>query len=305
MKRSLSVLPAAVLIAFLLSCVLSACLTADTTVVSQKMFLPADDIVPGWRRDGNVQLYDRMNLWRYNDGAADEFIRYGFIELAVQNYVSNEGASLKVEIYRHSKPEEAMGIYNLHRDPAARVCDIGADCYSDLYTLHFWKACYYVRIGVFSSDSALAAAMVDFARAIDERIRGDSALPVESTFFPAECRIEHSLTFTPRGAIGLDWFPAALSAAYTIDSAICNLYVASFDDSVSAARSFERLNGLEQTTQCPFATIGCAECIEWRREGGSQVYLERFGRRIVAVESKNCSRKEAERLFSLVSKRIR
>jgi hypothetical protein len=193
----------------------------------------------GWSVDGEDLRYEPENLWEYINGAAEHFLAYGFVEVAVRNYRSDAGKELKVEIYRHASPLMAFGIYSQLRSPDLTFLPIGAEGFGDPYSLHFWEDAYYVKVAVFEENEMLAEAMQQFASAVSGRIPGEGAFPAEIGCFPPEGMVAKSAAFIAEGVLGSDRFPPSFVAVYHAGERQGKLYLAPLKSDEEARKIFD------------------------------------------------------------------
>ena len=78
--------------------------------------LRAVDGIPGWKRTGPPERYNKEGLYGYIDGGAEIVLQYGFRELAVSRFkpaaASGSEKEIVLEIYRMSSGEAAFGLYS-------------------------------------------------------------------------------------------------------------------------------------------------------------------------------------------------
>lgn len=201
--------------------------------------LPAGMDSAGWKLDGEPLAYDAENLWEYIDGSADNFLSYDFRRVIAQNYVSEGGAGLKVEIYEHGSPLMAYGIYAQMRSPGLEYIDIGNEAFADEYSINFWKGRYYVRVAVFKTDEALRSAADAFARAAAARIADGGLLPAEIAAFPEEGLVPNDTRYLTQGVLGRSQFPPSFMGTYKVGDEDAKLYIAPLSDSAAARDTFE------------------------------------------------------------------
>jgi len=218
----------------------------DTKEVVQNL-MPVDEVA-GWKRDGEPLVYDSLNLWEYIDGSAEMYLAYDFEELIVQDFLSEGGKSLKVEIYRHADPLDAFGIYSMYRDPSADFFRIGNEAFADDYCLHMWKGSFYVHICVFEEDSSLTGAMTDFARVIADGIKEVGELPSWVGAFPDSLSgaavVRKSVSYIRGGIVGRGWYPPAFSIEYRVGGTVrggAKVYLSRPGGEDEAGRVLERL----------------------------------------------------------------
>ena len=78
--------------------------------------VPAVDGIPGWKRTGPPERYNKEGLYGYIDGGAEIVLEYGFRELAVSRFGPAAGSGSKreivLEIYRMSSGDGAFGLFS-------------------------------------------------------------------------------------------------------------------------------------------------------------------------------------------------
>ncbi|HMA53730.1 MAG TPA: DUF6599 family protein, partial [Acidobacteriota bacterium] len=107
-------------------CLAAACSGSDAVFVGNGVLaasaainppvMRAVDGIPGWKRTGPPERYNKEGLYGYIDGGAEIVLEYGFRELAVSRFrpaAAPETAKEAVlEIYRMSSGEAAFGLYS-------------------------------------------------------------------------------------------------------------------------------------------------------------------------------------------------
>ena len=209
----------------LLAAMIPAAALADEYEDSLGRLLPGSGAVEGWQKDGEALVYYADELWEYINGAAEGFLAYEVEAVIVQDYVTDEGEGLKLEIYDHQTPLMGFGIYAQHRDPSLAFLDIGAEAFGDEYSLQFWKGRYYVKINVFTQSEATARAMRLFAGKVSESIPGAATYPHELAAFPEEGLVPKSLALLTEGVLGRSRFPMAFVGSYETGEGEGKLYL--------------------------------------------------------------------------------
>ena len=118
---------AAALSAGLLLSLSAACTGSDAVLLTNSLLagsaaanppvMRAIDGIPGWKRTGPPQRFDKEGLYGHIDGGAEIVLQYGFRELSVFAFRPSEaqGQAIKevgVEIYRMKSAEAAFGLYS-------------------------------------------------------------------------------------------------------------------------------------------------------------------------------------------------
>lgn len=91
---------------------------------------PARLLDPDWRLDGRVETYDPSNLYEKINGAAEQYIGFGFRRLHYVT-VAREPHLLTVEIYDQGQFRNVLGIFSAQRGPGRRVKTLGEVFYYD------------------------------------------------------------------------------------------------------------------------------------------------------------------------------
>jgi hypothetical protein len=247
------------------------CRSGDAGI--EALLLPSTE---GWSVDGEDLRYEPENLWEYINGAAENFLAYEFVEVAVRHYKSDGGKELKVEIYRHANPLMAFGIYSQLRGPDLKFLPIGAEGFGDPYSLHFWEDSFYVKVAVFEENEELAAEMQRFAGAVSERIPGEGAFPPELGCFPTDGLVEKSAAYIAEGVLGSAKFPPSFVAAYRAGEREGKLYLSPLGNEEEAREIFDwytgSINAQASEHSTPHGTFAAAEGND-RYRGETAIFL--------------------------------
>lgn len=74
----------------------------------------------GWSLDGRVETYDPENLYVKIDGAAEQYLAFGFRELFYVT-LAREGQFLTLELYDQGRMAHALGVFARQRDETRKV----------------------------------------------------------------------------------------------------------------------------------------------------------------------------------------
>jgi hypothetical protein len=179
----------------------------------------------GWSKDGATEQFEPDNLYEHINGAAENFLAYGFERLAVQNYANRERQALTAEIYFHGTPENAFGIYGSEKPLAGDYLAIGGEGYAEEGVLNFISDAYYVKLNGFDLGLAGAGTLKSLAEKIARAVNGTNALPPALAAFPATGRIARSERYFAGNFLGHDFLGAAFSADYETKGKRCKLFI--------------------------------------------------------------------------------
>jgi hypothetical protein len=218
-----------------------ACLVLAAALWGQPGPIPAEvkarlgALVP---KGGDAVRFYSQDLYRYMDGGADIYLKYGLVALAHREY-KLAGVEATVDVFDMGGPLPAFGMYSAERSPEYHFVDIGAEGYSSESTLNFLQGRYYVRLSAFGEGAA--AALDRFARAISRSIGGDRRLPGLLDILPSEKRVARSEKYEVQAPAGHDFLAPALTASYRFDGRATSLVISLAADEREAKQRVEQL----------------------------------------------------------------
>src|ERR1035437_3876372 len=109
------------IVCVVLAAALSAALRAQPVPAEVKTRLGA--LLP---KGGDAVRFYASDLYRYMDGGADIYLKYGLVALAHREYKS-AGVEMTVDVFDMGGPVQAFGIYASERSPEYHFVDIGAE----------------------------------------------------------------------------------------------------------------------------------------------------------------------------------
>jgi len=230
-------------------CCLAAVLAMALPVAASKAAAGLAALFPdldGWTRDGAVAAFQPDNLYEHINGAAENFLAYGFQRLAVQNYTDKQKRSLSAEIYFHGSPENAFGIYGSEKPLAGDYLAIGGQGYYEEGVLNFFSGAYYVKLNGFDLGADGRATLQGLAERIAAAIPGTSRLPETLSAFPAPGRVAHSERYIASNFLGHDFLLPAFTADYVLDGEKFQLFIMKADSEETARAALQRYAALDK-----------------------------------------------------------
>jgi len=172
----------------------------------------------GMSIDYNYPVYTGEDLWDYINGAADGYQAYHFEQLNIAEYKDGDDNIVKVEIYRHKRPEDAYGIYSTERSPDYHFVDIGAEGYAEKSLTNFVTGHYYVKVIAGAGTTGSDRMIMKISHAVCKSLVEKPELPELLSVFPAEGRLDHSDSFISSNVLGHEFLQDAFKADYEIDN---------------------------------------------------------------------------------------
>jgi hypothetical protein len=218
-----------------------ACLFLAVALWAQQAPIPAEvktrlaALLP---KGGDAARFYSSDLYRYMDGGADIYLKYGLVAMAHGEY-KRAGVDMTVDVFDMGSPLQAFGIYSAERSPEYHFIDIGAEGYSSESTLNFLQGRYYVRLSAFGDGAATA--LDNFAHAISRSIGGNRPLPGLLDMLPRENRVARSEKYVVQAPAGHDFLAPALTASYRFDGQATTLVISLAADAGEAERRVEKL----------------------------------------------------------------
>ncbi|MCX6565084.1 MAG: hypothetical protein NTW38_01440 [Candidatus Aminicenantes bacterium] len=244
----------AIILLMFLSAVFPGTASVQTSVVD---LLPEPE---GWMISEPPQKYLPETLFEYIDGAAENFLSYDFVELALGRYRGAGGAEMTVEIYDMGAPDNAFGIYGSERYPDSRFLPIGVQGYIEDGVLNFFAGRFYVKLLAYPAGTETEAALKLFAAEILKGIPEPGAFPLPVRAFPKDWLVENSEKFILRDFLGLAFLSRGFIASYRpAEAADFEAFIIEAENEAGARRMFEaiigRFSGTGPTVARPDAVV--------------------------------------------------
>ncbi len=154
------------------------------------------DEVGGWMKHGAAQGYAGDDLFTYINGGAEIYREFGFEEVVVQDYRTDQGGAISLEVYKMTGPESAYGIFTFKRSADGRAMDYhGAEAQLEDYYLNLWKGSYLVTLTGFDEEDTTIQGLQDLARSLAFRITEIGEAPGLVSLLPDKDKILGSVRY--------------------------------------------------------------------------------------------------------------
>jgi len=188
---------------------------------SQDITMPE---LSGYKKSLNYPVFKPENLWDFINGAAENYLSYGFVDLHVAEYKKGKNV-IKLEIYKHSDNTMAFGIYSTERSPSFRFMNIGAQGYIVDGAVNFFKGDYYVKIRTYSKNEKTIQDAESLALKVSNMIAGESKMPGVLSKFPDTGKRINEETYINESVLGHKFLNKAFKAIYESGSDNFSIYI--------------------------------------------------------------------------------
>lgn len=193
-----------------------------------------------WVRASQIQMFNPGDLWEFIDGAAEQFLTYGFQDLATTKYSSDQTRTVVVaEIYRMDDARGAFGIFRQEASPKARPVALGVEGRASSNTIRFWMAEFYVKLTT-PPGGGRQRELEALGAAIAKGLGAPGRMPEEAQWFPAAGQVPGSVKYIPADVLGQASFTRAFEAKYERPGEPSTVVVVPFDSDKAAAAALTR-----------------------------------------------------------------
>lgn len=183
-------------------------------------YLPKNNEIQGWQRDGPPQEYRGDELYEYINGGAEIYHEYGFRQVLVQDFKNRNERSISLEIFEMEDAESAYGIYTFKTGPEDRMLSLESDARLSDYYLNFWKGNLLVTITGFDEETETINALQEMARLLDQKIKGREERPRLASVLPEDGLKPSSIKYF-QGNLGLyNSYPFVTRDVFSLEEGI-------------------------------------------------------------------------------------
>lgn len=184
-------------------------------LISIHSFTTAADFpeMKGWKSTSEVTHYTPENLWEYINGAADQFLDYGFQFLRSREFKSDTTRVI-INIYDMGSALNSFGMYTTERPLEYTPIRIGVESIiSPPSQCLLLKGQYYIKVYAFEGEITENIGK-SLLTSLANGLPGENNFPQEITMLPVEGRINGSEGFVLEGYLGLSELNKCVFASY-------------------------------------------------------------------------------------------
>jgi len=202
---------------------------------AQKFAFPE---LEGFKKTTSYPVFGPENLWDFINGAADNYLSYGFQDLHVAEYKKGKNV-IKLEIYRHKDNTVAFGIYSSERSPSFQFMNLGAQGYKADGSINFFKGKYYVKIRTYSKSEKTLQSTASLALKVANMLEGDSGMPAVLSQFPEIGKKLNEETYINESVLGHKFLNKAYKAIYEVGNDNFSIFIMENSSPEEARKSAE------------------------------------------------------------------
>lgn len=195
---------------------------AITVTIKGQIIFPEID---GWQKSEEIKTYGKEDLWEYINGAASYYLKYGFEKLEIAEYSISNDEYITTEIYHHSSPLMAFGIYAFERPNKSSFLNIASEAYLEETALNLYGNNYYIKIRTSQKDTTSMLTMEKIARAIAATNLKNLQRLKALDLFPEKNKIAYGEKYFPANYMGHDFLTNALECSYLINNETLQLFI--------------------------------------------------------------------------------
>jgi len=120
---------------------------------------------------GEPQIAKGEMLFELINGGAVLFLKHGFQQALFQEYQTDNGRSMNLDIYQMKTPAGAKGVFTERTDPSSKKISLGEQGVQGAYYCAFLRGVYYVTVTGSESTQQMQQLLLKTAKTVDQKIR--------------------------------------------------------------------------------------------------------------------------------------
>ncbi len=133
-------------------------------------YLPAPDILKGWKAVDPPQKFAGKDLYVYMNGGAGIYLSHGFKQLIAHKYINQNNKTITLEIFEMESPSGASEMYALKTGNDGIQAEIGDEALLEDYYLNIRKDNFLVTLTGIDSEKETIDGLITIAKMVDGRI---------------------------------------------------------------------------------------------------------------------------------------
>jgi hypothetical protein len=210
--------------------------------LSLKDFLPSQSFAEEWAIEGEVNVFDKDNLFDHIDGEAELYFPYGFDGLATAKYINEENRDLSIvaDVYKMGSLLDAFGIYSNYRKASNLWVAVGAEGFVSPTQLMFYQDRYFVRLQVSGVTNLPQDILLACARVISGKLPAGAGQPKELEILKIEALVPKSERYLVQSMLGYVFFRQGLIADAVLQNERMQIFAIHKDTPAAARETFDQ-----------------------------------------------------------------
>ncbi len=153
------------------------------------------DSANGWHRLPKDRFYNANRLYEFIDGAAQEYLSYGFRCLLHRVYRRPNQTDIILDFYDMRNPENSLGLFLQKAQSPDSLPRFGQGSQYTQGYLIFWKGPYFISLLAYPETKQSKKCLLRIAAFIDKKLKSVPVHPQLLQLLPIKNRIAHSLRY--------------------------------------------------------------------------------------------------------------
>jgi hypothetical protein len=203
---------------------------------------------PVWSWGEDPSIYEPENLFEHLNGAAPQYISYGFVKLlhCLYIYKNRELESVALDIFDMGSPLGAYGIYSSGRPREITKRSWGVEGYRSGTVAAAWKGQIYVHASADTATPLLVGKLEAILDQVCKAVPGESEQPPQLRAFPRNGLISGSDRYIGKNLLGHSFLPGGFLANYKLSGGEGLLFFCTLDNPEIARTSFHHFYSFEK-----------------------------------------------------------
>ncbi len=207
--------------------------------------------IDGWKLASPPATYTADNLYEFNDGGAEAFLQFDFLDLTSATYVNRKKVEVTADLYHQRDATRAFGIYSQERRPGSTKMPGKLEGIASKDHLEFVAGAYYVKLAL--PNGGDPAILPELAEKIAAKVPGPRELPPIFACFPDQGKQPRAEKLTARDFLGHKFLHDAAAVPYAIGGAHFRLFTVEGKDNADARNMVEAFRSV---AKLPKAAVG-------------------------------------------------
>lgn len=222
--------------------------SADVAQLDVARLVPPVSGMPEWTIAEELARYSPDTLFEYVNGAAPQYLSYGFEKLAHIRYAyrGDDLSSVTLDIYDMGSQLGAYGIYSAGRPREISPQEWGAEGYRSGTVAMAYKSHVYVCASADDERPALVAMLESLMSQVTSSIPGDNSKPAILSVLPPRGLIPHSDRYIGKDLLGHSFLPGGFLASYEFEEREGLLFFSDLESPSAADEALGRLRTYEE-----------------------------------------------------------